>query len=56
MKSVVKSIKRSLKVIIRDKLFTEEYLPTLLCEAESILNQRLLTLTSNDVNDLKALT
>ena len=54
--SLVKSVKRSLKVIIRNKLFTEECLSTFLCEVESILNQRPLTPISDDVNDLKALT
>ena len=51
--SLVKSVKRSLKVIIRNKLFTEECLSTFLCEVESILNQRPLTPISDDVNDLK---
>ena len=54
--SLVKSVKRSLKVIIQNKLFTEECLSTFLCEVESILNQRPLTPISDDVNDLKALT
>ena len=49
--SLVESVKRSLKVIIRDKLFTEEYLSTFLCEVESILNQRRLTPISDDVYD-----
>ena len=49
-KSLVKSAKCSLKVIIRDKLFTEECLSTLLCEVESVLNQRPLTPISDDVN------
>ena len=51
----VKSVKCSLKVTIRNKLFTEEYSSTFLCEVESILNQRSLTPISNAVNDLKAL-
>ena len=54
--SLVKSVKRSLQVIIRNKLFTEECLPAFLCEVESILNQRPLSPISDDVNDLKALT
>ena len=53
--SLVKSVKGSLKVIIRNKLFIEECLSTFLCEVESILNQRPLTPISDDVNDLKAL-
>ena len=55
-KSLVKSVKRSLKDIIRNTLFTEECLSTFPCEVESILNQRPLTPVSDDVNDLKALT
>ena len=54
--SMVKSVKCSLKVIIRDKLFIEECLSTFLCEVESILNQRPLTPIRYDVNDLKTLT
>ena len=53
--SLVKPLKRSLKVIIRNKLFTEECLSTFLCEVESILNQRRLNPISNAVNGLKAL-
>ena len=51
---LVKSVKPSLKVVSRDKLFTEECLSTFLCKVESILNQRTLTSISDDVNDLKA--
>ena len=54
-KSLVKSIKRSPKVIIRNKLLTEEFLSTFLFEVESMLNQRPLTPISDDVNDLKGL-
>ena len=54
--SMVKSVKCSLKVIIRNKLFTEECLSRFLCEVESVLNQRPLTPISDDVNALKALT
>ena len=54
--SLVKSVKCSIKVIIRDKLFTEECLSTFFCEVESISNQRLSTPISDDVNDLKAVT
>ena len=54
--SLVKSVKRSLKVFIWDKLFTEECLLTFLREVESILNQRPLIPISDDVKDLKTLT
>ena len=54
--SLVKSVKRALKVIIRDKLFTDESLITFVCEVESILNQRPLTTISDDITDFDALT
>ena len=54
--SLVKSLKHSLKVIMHDKVFTKECLSIFLCEVESVLNQRLLTPISDDVNNLKALT
>ena len=38
--SLVKSVKRCLKVIIRDKLFTAESLAKFIYEVESIINQR----------------
>ena len=55
MGGIWESLVKFVKVIIRNKLFTEECLSTFLCELESILNQRLLTPISDDVNDLKAL-
>ena len=39
--SLVESGKRSQKVIIRDKLFTEEHLSTVLCEVESVNSKSL---------------
>ena len=54
--SLVKSVKRFLKVINRNKLFTEECLSTFLCEVESILNQRSLTPVAHNVSNLKPLT
>ena len=55
-KSLVKSVKRSLKVITRDKDFTEELLYTFLCEVESVINDRLLTPTNDSISDFEALT
>ena len=54
--SLIRSVKRALKVIVHDRLFTEESLYTFLCEMESLLNSRLLTNTSNDPNGHSALT
>ena len=54
--ALIKSVKRALKVVIQDCLFTDEALATLMCEFESILNQRPLTYVSDDVNDYEYLT
>ena len=45
--ALIKSVKRALRVVIQDRLFTDEMLATLMCEVESI---------SDDVNDCKCLT
>ena len=45
--SLVKSVKRCLKVIVKDKLFT--------AEVESIINQRPIVPVSDDVNVFEAL-
>ena len=50
------SVKRALKAIVRDRLFTDEALYTFLCEVESILNNRPLTAVSDDVDDFNTLT
>ena len=42
--ALIKSVKRSLKPIARERLFTEETLHTFLCEVESILHNRSITL------------
>ena len=55
-KSLVKSVKRSLKVITRDRVFTEESLYTFLCEVESVINNRPLIPTSDRISDFEALT
>ena len=54
--SLIKSVKRALKAIVRDRLFTDEALYTFLCEIESILNHRPLTAVSDDINDYDSLT
>ena len=48
--------KRALKIVIQDRLFTDEVLTSLMREAESILEQRLFTYVSDDVNDYECLT
>ena len=53
--SLIKSVKRSLKAITLDRIFTEEALYTFLCEVESLLNNRPVTPSSDDINDYEAL-
>ena len=48
--SLMKSVKRYLKVITRDRNFTEESLYTFLCEVEN------LTPTSDSISNFEALT
>ena len=54
--ALIKSVKRTLKAITCDRLFTEEALHTFICEVESILNNRPITPSSNYINDYEALT
>ena len=53
--ALIRSVKRALKVVIQDFLFTNETLANLMCKVESMLNQRPLIYVSNDVNDYKCL-
>ena len=53
---MVKIMKRTLKSIVRDRIFTDEALCTFLTEVESIINSRPLTAASNDINDLGPIT
>ena len=41
---------------LREKNLDEEGLQTFFCECEAILNSRPITMPSNDINDLEALT
>ena len=54
--ALIKSVKRTLKVVIQDHLCTDETLATCMCEVELMLNQRPLTYISDDVNDYECLT
>ena len=53
---MVKLTKRALKTIVKDRLFTEEKLLTFPTEVETIINNRTLTLASNDIEDLETIT
>ena len=52
----MKSVKRSLNVITRDRVFTKESLDVFFCEVESVKNNRPLTTTSDTISDFEALT
>ena len=54
--SLVKSVKKTLKAIVKDRIFTEDCLYTFLCKVEAALNSRPLTAISDDINDLEPLT
>ena len=54
--SLVKSVKRSPKVITRDRVFTEASLYMFVCEVESVINNHPLTSTSDSISDFEALT
>ena len=54
--ALIKSVKRTLKAIACDRLFTEEALHTFICEVESIINNRPITPSSDDIKDYEALT
>ena len=49
--SLVKSVKTGIKTIIKDCIFTDESLQTLLCEVEQVLNGHRLTSISDDIPD-----
>ena len=54
--SLIKSVKRALKVIILDRVFTDETLYTFLCGTECIINQCPLSAISDDLNDFDTFT
>ena len=54
--ALVKTVKRALRMITRERLFTENALTTCLCEVESIVNQRPLTPNSDGIDDFEAIT
>ena len=53
--SLVKSVKKTLKAIVKDRIFTEDCLYTFLCEVAAVLNNRPLTAISDDITDLEPL-
>ena len=53
--SLVKSLKQGLRLITRDRAFTEDSSTTFLCEVEFVINQRPLTITSDRIDHLEAI-
>ena len=54
--SLIKSVKRALGVVLKDRIFTNKTLYTIMCQIEAILNQRPISHISDDVNDYNCLT
>ena len=54
--SLAKSVKKTLKALVKDRIFTEDCPYTFLCEVEAVLNSQPLTAISDDINDLEPLT
>ena len=52
----IRTIRRILKVLLKEQLVTDEALITLMAEVESIVNSRPITPLNNDPNDLEPLT
>ena len=55
-KKLIRSVQKVLNSIFKVQTLDEEGLHTVLCEAEAIINGRLITKASTDPNDLEALT
>ena len=53
---LIRSVKNTLKALLKEQLLTDEALPTLMTEVELIMNDRPLTTASDDVNDVQPLT
>ena len=49
--SLVKLVKRALRVIAQDREFTEDSLTTFICKVESVITQRSLTPTSENIDN-----
>ena len=53
---MIRSVRRAVGAIVGTAVLDHERLVTLMCEVESIINNRPLTPVSNDPNDLKPIT
>ena len=54
--SIIKSGKRAIRAILKNRSVTDLELVTIFCEAENILNSRPLALQNDDQNDFRPLT
>ena len=54
--TLIKSVKRALRVISTDRIFTDETLRTYLCEIESTFKKHPLTPISDDSHDFEEIT
>lgn len=52
----IRTVRKVLSSLLKQQILDDEGQQTLLCEVESIINDRPITTTSNDPNDLEALT
>lgn len=52
----IRSVRKLLKSILKEQNVDDESLQTLMCEIEAIINDRPITTSSDDLNDLEALT
>ena len=52
----IRSVRKILRSVLKEQTVNDEFLQTVLCEAESILNDRPLTTSTDDLSDLEALT
>lgn len=53
---IIRSIRQIMVATLREQSLDDEGLQTFFCECEAILNSRPITMPSNDINDLEALT
>ncbi|XP_039509456.1 uncharacterized protein LOC120464180 [Pimephales promelas] len=52
----IRTIRKILNALLKEQTINEDSLHTIMCEVESIINNRPITSTSEDPNDLEALT
>ena len=52
----IRTVRKILQALLREQITDDESLATLLCEVESIMNSRPITIVSSDSNDMEPLT